>query len=213
MTRDDVLTHAFGYARPVTRRAAPFGADVDGSGALLRHRPGRNDSKTARGGKKPRRALAVASAGGHLMELRRIRHVFDGMDVIWLTTDIAFAKDIAADAAAAGAPEPVVRAVPEASLWNKRHLLHQMIAVGVALFRLRPDVVVTTGAAPGYFAVLFGRMLGARTIFIDSIANAEELSKSGRWAGRHADLLLTQWPHLVDSLGPGRGPIYIGAVL
>ena len=45
--------------------------------------------------------------------------------------------------------------------------------------RLRPDVVITTGAAPGYFAVRIGKLLGARVVWVDSIANAEELSLSG----------------------------------
>jgi hypothetical protein len=74
---------------------------------------------------------------------------------------------------------------------------------------MRPDVIVTTGAAPGYFAVRFGRLLGTRTVWVDSIANAEELSMSGRMAGKHASLWLTQWPHLAQ----GGGPEYRGSVL
>ena len=71
-----------------------------------------------------------------------------------------------------------------------------------------PGVVVSTGAAPGYLAIRFARMLGARTVWIDSIANVEELSMSGRDGQRDADLCLTQWPHLAG--GPVR---YLGAVL
>ena len=75
--------------------------------------------------------------------------------------------------------------------------------------RHRPDVVLSTGAAPGFFAILFGKLLGARTIWVDSIANAEQLSLSGKKAGRFADLWLTQWPHLAQ---PG-GPLYKGSVI
>jgi len=68
---------------------------------------------------------------------------------------------------------------------------------------------VTTGAAPGYLAIRLGRLMGAKTIWVDSVANAEELSMSGRLAGRHAGLWLTQWAHLA-----GRpGPEYRGSVL
>ena len=52
-------------------------------------------------------------------------------------------------------------------------------------------------------------MLGARTLFLDSIANAEELSLSANLARRHCDLVLTQWPHLAEGDGPG----YRGSVL
>jgi hypothetical protein len=62
--------------------------------------------------------------------------------------------------------------------------------------------VISTGAAPGYFAVRIGKLFGARTIWVDSVANAEELSLSGKEAGRHVDLWLTQWPHLARPEGP-----------
>ena len=51
--------------------------------------------------------------------------------------------------------------------------------------------------------------MGARTIWLDSIANVEELSMSGSWIGRSADLWLTQWPHLARP----EGPHYAGSVL
>ena len=48
-----------------------------------------------------------------------------------------------------------------------------------------------TGAAPGYFAIRIGKLLGARTLWIDSIANAEELSMGGQLVAEKADLVLT----------------------
>ena len=77
------------------------------------------------------------------------------------------------------------------------------------MVREMPDIVITTGAAPGYFGVRIGKWLGARVVWIDSVANAEELSMSGQKAGAFSDLWLTQWPHLA---GDG-GPKYIGNVL
>ena len=69
--------------------------------------------------------------------------------------------------------------------------------------------VISTGAAPGYFAIRIGRLLGAKTIWVDSIANAEELSMTGKLVQRHADVWLTQWEHLSRPEGPG----FAGAVL
>ena len=70
------------------------------------------------------------------------------------------------------------------------------------IFTKRPDVVISSGAAPGLIAIMLGKMVGAKTIWIDSIANAEELSLSGKKAGAFADLWLTQWPNLVQPTGP-----------
>jgi UDP-N-acetylglucosamine:LPS N-acetylglucosamine transferase len=84
-----------------------------------------------------------------------------------------------------------------------------MAQVFLAVARQRPDWVVTTGAAPGYFALVAGKLLGARTIWIDSVANVEELSLAGRKARRWATHWLTQWPQLASP----SGPTYLGSVL
>ena len=99
--------------------------------------------------------------------------------------------------------------VPDASRWNKLRIFWLALVSLKHVLILRPDVIVTTGAAPGFFAILFGKKLGARTIWIDSIANVDELSMSGRMAGKYADLWLTQWEHLA-TIG---GPKFAGAVL
>jgi UDP-N-acetylglucosamine:LPS N-acetylglucosamine transferase len=99
--------------------------------------------------------------------------------------------------------------VIDANRWQKIRLLWQLVQITILIARLRPNVIVSTGAAPGYFAIRLGRLMRARTIWIDSIANAERLSLAGRMAGRYADLWLTQWPHLARP----EGPQYEGAVL
>jgi UDP-N-acetylglucosamine:LPS N-acetylglucosamine transferase len=76
------------------------------------------------------------------------------------------------------------------------------IQILLLIIRYRPDVVITTGAAPGYFAVVFGHIIGSKTIWIDSIANADTLSLSGRKMARWAGLWLTQWPDLAKPDGP-----------
>ena len=81
--------------------------------------------------------------------------------------------------------------------------------VTLLVVRLRPDVIISTGAAPGFVALRVGALVGARTCWLDSIANTEVLSESGRRIGPKADLWLTQWPDLAKS----DGPTYAGSVL
>lgn len=69
------------------------------------------------------------------------------------------------------------------------------------LLRQRPDVVITTGALPGLIALSLGRLLRARTIWVDSMANCDEMSMSGRHARRVADLWLSQWEHVAEASG------------
>lgn len=146
-----------------------------------------------------KRVLAVASGGGHWVQLLRLRPAFENSDVIYMTTNAAYARDVG---------DGVVT-VTDANLKQKWRLLRMFCGVLVHIARLRPDVIVSTGAAPGFAAVFFGRLFGARTIWIDSIANSEQLSVCGKFVGRYADIWLTQWSHLSH---PG-GPDYWGGVL
>ena len=143
--------------------------------------------------------LAISSGGGHWIQLLRIRSAFDGCDVTYATVDDGYAEDVRDGS--------FVR-IPNGNMWSWRSLIISGAAIAFLLVRLRPDVVVTTGAAPGYFGIMFGKLLGARTVWLDSMANAGSLSASGRKAMRFADLCLTQWRHLTED----KGPHYHGAV-
>jgi hypothetical protein len=156
-----------------------------------------------------RRVLAVASGGGHWIQLYRLRPAWDGCDVTYVTTDPGYAEEVRRDAAERGQRVPAFHTVGEANRWQKRALARLLVDLIVLMIRVRPDVIVTTGAAAGHFAIRIGGLLGARTAWIDSMANAEELSLSGRKAGPHVDLWLTQWEALAR---PG-GPEYRGSVM
>ena len=99
--------------------------------------------------------------------------------------------------------------VTDSNLSTKFRLLKTAAEVAWIILTERPDIVASTGAAPGYFALRLGHLMGARTIWLDSIANVDRLSVSGHRIGRCADLWLTQWPDLAKA----GGPYYVGSVL
>ena len=78
------------------------------------------------------------------------------------------------------------------------------------VFRERPDVVISTGAAAGCMLCLLGKMLGVKIIWIDSITNVERISLSGRMVRYVADLFLVQWPELAQKR---QNVEYIGEVV
>lgn len=144
------------------------------------------------------RILAVSSSGGHWVQLSRLRPAFEGHDVVYLTTDAGHRDEVA------GARFYTVK---DASRWNKLALAASALKVLYVVARERPDVVVSTGAAPGYLAVRFGKLIGAQTAWVDSVANVEEMSLSGQMASTKADLCLTQWPHLSGGRVGYRGTV------
>lgn len=101
------------------------------------------------------------------------------------------------------------RTVPDATRWDKIKLVRMGLKISWILLHERPRVVISTGAAPGYFAIRLGRLLGARTIWLDSIANADAVSMTGRLVAGRADLCLTQWEHLKAT----EGFVHRGSVL
>ena len=145
------------------------------------------------------KVLAVASGGGHWVQLMRLRPAFDGVEVEYLTTDSAYSSDVG----------KAVMVVRDANMWDKIALLVMFTQVAFKVVRMRPRVVITTGAAPGFAAIFFGKLLGAKTIWVDSIANSENMSSSGKYARHFADVWLTQWEHLTSP----EGPYFWGSVL
>jgi len=144
--------------------------------------------------------MLVASSGGHWVQLNRLNAAFDDMEKIYVTTEERYRPTVGNNR---------FLLIPDASRWNKLRLLWLMVVILKHTMVIHPDVVVSTGAAPGLLALICGKMVGAQTIWVDSIANVDRLSLSGRLAGKFADLWLTQWEHLAH---PG-GPYYKGAVL
>jgi UDP-N-acetylglucosamine:LPS N-acetylglucosamine transferase len=131
--------------------------------------------------------MLVASAGGHWIQLSRLKPAFEGHQAQYVTTLRGVRPP--------SGSRPVAY-VKDASRSNVFGLIVLVLQMFFLIIRFRPHVVITTGAAPGLIALQIARMIRIRTVWIDSIANSEKLSLSGRMAERCADLWLTQWPHL-----------------
>jgi hypothetical protein len=94
-------------------------------------------------------------------------------------------------------------AVRDVTRWDRIGLAILIAQLTYILLRERPHVVVTTGSAPGMIALALAKcLLRSKTMWIDSIANCEQLSLSGMRARRFCDVWLTQWPHLQRADGP-----------
>lgn len=146
------------------------------------------------------KVLAVTSGGGHWEEMMLIKDGFRSAHVIYANTFAGLGEKSGVGTAY------IIRDCNRNTIWASVSCTWDLWCL---LRRERPNVVVSTGAAPGLIAVALAKIVGAQTIWIDSIANSEELSMSGRMAGRFVDLWLTQWRHL----GSPNGPHYWGSVL
>jgi UDP-N-acetylglucosamine:LPS N-acetylglucosamine transferase len=133
------------------------------------------------------RILAVASAGGHWVQLARLSEAFADSDTLYVTT-------VAGETAPSG-DRPVAK-ITDASRNEPWRIVLAIFQLALLMLRFRPEAVVTTGAAPGYVALRLAKLRGCRTVWLDSIANAEQISLSAKLARPYADLWLTQWEEL-----------------
>lgn len=130
--------------------------------------------------------LLAASAGGHLSQLLSIHDVWKGHDIVCLSTGEMVREKLQR------LGETYI--VPES---NRQHLLKTAVVMYRCFHILRkekPQIVISTGAAAGFWACFWGKLFGSKVIWLDSIANTQNLSMSGRMIRPFADLILSQWP-------------------
>lgn len=150
----------------------------------------------------PLKICLAASAGGHLSQLLKVARCTHGHDVSIVTTSEAVRGNLAKLGR--------VHVVGEC---NREHPLR---VVGVLfrcmriVLRERPNVIISTGAAPACLCCFLAKLLGAKVVWVDSITNVERISLSGRMIRPLADLFLVQWPELVEKYP---GVEYVGAII
>lgn len=135
-----------------------------------------------------KRVMAVASVGGHWVQLLRIAEGLKGAyDLSFVSTHEKCATMVE------GYRFYYMRGF---SRWDAWRIVPAFFkAVGIVL-RERPKVVITTGAAPGLVVLIAARLCGRRAVWVDSIANVGHLSLCGRVASRLANRCYTQWEEL-----------------
>lgn len=156
------------------------------------------------------KVLAIASGGGHWVQLWRMRKAWEDCDIVYVTTSSSRLQEIS-EAKKNQNIKQQFYCIVDANRWQRIKLIRQLISLVIIFIKERPKIVISTGAAPGYFALRIGKLLGARTIWVDSIANTEVLSLSGQKIEKYADLWLTQWNHL--SKANTNSPQYKGSVI
>lgn len=142
---------------------------------------------------------AVASIGGHWVQLLRIaRPLEKDFNIIYLSTHSKCATMVEGHK---------FYRIKDFSRWDCYKLVPEFFHTLRILRKESPDAVISTGAAPGLITLFAAKLLGIKTIWIDSIANAEHISFSGRIASRFVSRIYTQWEDLA-----GNKVIYAGNI-
>lgn len=132
--------------------------------------------------------MAVASIGGHWVQLLRIaRPMEEHYDMVYVSTHPKCATMVE------GQKFYQTADFNRSNAWK---LIPSFFKAVKTVWREKPDAIITTGAAPGLICMFAGWLLRRKTIWIDSIANVNHLSLSGRIAALFVSRVYTQCQHL-----------------
>lgn len=137
-----------------------------------------------------RDVLLVCSSGGHLLQMVALRPAWSGFSRTWVTFDKSDARSLLVGERGVFAHGPTNRNVP--------NLLRNLVLAWRVIARMRPAVVLTTGAGVAVPFAWIGRLRGARVVYVESFTRIESVSLSCRMIRPVADRVYVQWPEMLD---------------
>ena len=135
-----------------------------------------------------KKIIAVASIGGHWVQLLRIAKPLEAhYEVVYMSTHPKCRSMVG---------NCRFHTIMDFNRWDAWKMLPASFKILAFLLKERPSAIITTGAAPGLLTIIMGRIIGINTIWIDSVANVQTMSACGKLARKFANHVYTQWPGL-----------------
>jgi beta-1,4-N-acetylglucosaminyltransferase len=145
--------------------------------------------------------ILVCSSGGHLLQLHQLRDAWEGRSALWVTFDKSDARSLLAGERVVYAFGPTNRSI--------KNLLRNLVLAWRVVRRVRPRLLITTGAGVAVPFAWIARLRGARVFYVESITRVEGPSLSCTLIAPVAHRIYVQWPELV---GRVRNAVYAGSV-
>jgi UDP-N-acetylglucosamine:LPS N-acetylglucosamine transferase len=131
------------------------------------------------------KVVLVASSGGHLIQLHRLKPFWERHDRLWVTFRKMDSLSLLRGEHVEWAHHPTTRNVPNAvrNLGLAWRLLRQA----------RPNVVISSGAGVAFPFFVAARLLGIKTVYIEVYDRIDSSTLTGRLCYPISDLFLLQW--------------------
>ena len=146
--------------------------------------------------------LLACSSGGHLMQLLALRPAYEELERVWVTFDKSDVRSLLGDERVVYAYGPTNRSV--------KNLIRNLVLAWRVIGRVRPRVILSTGAGVAVPFAWIGRLYGARVVFVESLTRIDGPSLSCRMIAPVAERVYVQWPELAETYPRA---VYRGAVV
>ena len=139
--------------------------------------------------------MFISSTGGHLSELLQLKSMFKKYDY-YLVTEKTKSN--------IGLINKYSNKVKFLVYGNKSHFLsyffifpYNCVKSLYLYFRIRPKIIITTGAHTCVPMCYIGKLFGSKVIYIETFANIESKTLTGRLIYPIADLFIVQWESML----------------
>ncbi len=153
-----------------------------------------------------KKVIFVASSGGHLSEILKLKKLFSEYDYLLVTEKTQVTENLNK-----GYNIEYLKYGP-----NKNKIKY----LGCAIFNIfktikilikfKPKTIVSTGAQVGGIMCFFAKLLGKKVIYIESLAKVKSLSTTGKLVYLFANKFYVQWKGLEEKYKKAE---YIGRLM
>ena len=130
----------------------------------------------------------VCSSGGHFFELYCLRSLWGNSDHFWVTFPGSDTHQLLKGKKVYWAYFPTNRSV--------KNLIRNLLMAWRILLKEKPSVMISTGAGVSVPFFYLGRILGMKTIYIESMTRINDLSLTGKLVYPVVENFFVQWPEL-----------------
>ena len=153
-----------------------------------------------------KKVLFICSTGGHLTEMMQLSSLFGQYDSVLITEKDKTTANLNLK-------------IPVHYLFfgTRKHLFRYIFVFSLNIFKsfyyffkIRPDIIITTGAHTAVPMVYIGHFFKKKIVFVESIARVHSKSMAGRLMEKRIDKLIVQWEEMTKVY---KGAEYFGPLL
>lgn len=138
-----------------------------------------------------KKVLFISSTGGHLSEMLQLKDMFNRYDYHIITEKTK--SNLSLKDKYPNKVNYLIYGTKDHPLTYPFKLLANCFKSLYFYFRIHPDYIITTGAHTAGPMCLIGKIFGSKVIYIETFANINTKTITGRLLYPFADMFIVQW--------------------
>lgn len=132
----------------------------------------------------------VGSSGGHLTQLYLLKPLWKDYERFWVTFDKEDARSVLKDEKMYACYFPTNR--------NLKNLIKNTFLAIQILFREKPDIILSTGAAVAVPFFYLAKLMGKKTVYVEIFDRYNTPTLTGKMVYPVTDLFIVQWEKMKE---------------